>query len=168
MAGGGCGWAIVGRGLARPAGCRCWPGLQASSPRIQEAQAICSTGQQSRCPSEERLPESSATWAAHMCRASRPAVGQVRADPNGQHDCMHSPEAGYGTPFVCLSGVGIAFCSSHFGAGQTSDLFALSSLMGAVGQHTWHGEPCQLWPPMGHCPQRGELPGRPALSSIKS
>lgn len=108
----------MGRGCTRPVVCRCWPGLGAGSPGIQEARAICSAVQRSRCPSKESIPESS---AAHRCRAPSSScrtarelttVASVTETHSPQRGCVGLPLSAY------LAVLGTSFCSSLFRTGQ--------------------------------------------------
>lgn len=166
MAAGGWGWAIVARGHARPTGCRCWPSLGASSSGIPEARAICSAVQQSRCPSKRNIPESRAAYMAHMCgtpSSSCKTAWELTTMTSVTE--LRSPQGGCGTPFVCLCVCGgwgeLLSAAAVLGPGSLT-ISPLSTLTEAVGQDTWHAEPCQLW---GHCSECGGPPRRPRSSA---
>lgn len=151
MAGGGCGWPIVGRGPQAADAGPAW-GLEAQDPR--------GGGHLLHTPAKQvslqrKCPQSSATAWPTGTGHPRPAVGCPRADHNGQPDSeMHSPEGGYGAPFVCLRCGGF-FCSSRLGARQPLTLSPLRSQRNCWPAHLACHVEGQAAP--AHCGRPGTL-----------
>lgn len=79
MAGGGGGWAIVGRGHTRTTGCRCWPGLGTGSWRSRRLGPSALQSSKADVPPkkafQKSVPPVQPLCAEHPC----PAVGQRKS-----------------------------------------------------------------------------------------